>query len=381
MKKTNSAIVDIFMGDCGKGKIANDFSPQYDWVIRTSGANNCGHTIYRDNKKYVHNIVPSFDWRNKNVKAFIGSGTVIDLDHLLKEVSQLYSDCPDAVERLYLDPDAFTILPEHIEEDKAKNSHIGSTNRGVGPAYKEKTNRSGKKILSFIKENDNRISKLKEMGMKFKHVLELEENFSNSALLFESAQGIMIDIDHGTYPYVSCGSAGLAGIHASGFSFVKIDHVYGISKAYSTRVGNGPFPTESNDDITAHIAKVGMEIGATTKRARRCGYLDFPCMKYATSKSGATDLIITKLDILNSITQIPVCNSYKGIDKVVSPSQLVEAEPVYSHMKGWSSCASDANYEDAMALHDFISAIEKASGVKCSHISTGVSANDLRKWR
>lgn len=382
MKKIiNSAIVDLTYGDSAKGRVANEFSSKYDWVIRTSGANNCGHTIFRDGKKYVHNIVPSFDWRNKEIKAFIGSGTVIDLNHLLKEVSQLYQDCPSAVQRLYLDPDAFTILPEHIEEDKSKNGHIGSTNRGVGPAYKEKVNRTGKKILSFIKDNDNRISELKSMGMKFEYVLSLEQELSKSCLLFESAQGVMIDIDHGTYPFVSCGSAALAGIHSSGFSFSKLDNVFGLTKAYTTRVGNGPLAGEGDNYFNNTVAQVGKEVGATTGRARRVAPISLPELRYASRKAGATSLIVSKLDVLNGFDKIPMISSYSGIDSVVSTSQLEGAIPSIKYANGWKDCSSNANYVDAMSLSEYLEEFEKATDLKVSHISCGINPEDLRRWK
>lgn len=379
--KKNSVVLGTAYGDCGKGHVTNSFSKDYDWVIRTSGANNCGHTIFRDGVKYVHNIIPSFDWRQPALKAFIGSGVVIDLDHLVKEVTALFEARPDAVNRLYIDPDAFTILPEHIAEDKAKNGHIGSTNRGVGPAYKEKVGRTGKRLSGFISENDPRIDVLNKMGVKFKHVLELETEFKNSALLFENAQGVLIELDHGTYPFVSCGSASLAGIHSSGFSFVTIDKVYGVGKVYMTKVGNGPFPTKSSDALSAKIAEIGKEMGATTGRKRDVGYLDLPALQYACKKAGVTDLVITKFDVLNNLGDIPVCVSYKGIEKVVSASQLDSAQPEYVHMRGWGDCSQECGPADYMAMYDFIKKIETHTGVTVSYVSTGVEEKDLRKWR
>lgn len=381
MKNKKIVITGTGHGDEGKAKITHDFSSKYDWVIRTAGANNCGHTIYRDGKKYVHNLIPSFDWRNKKTKAFIGSNVLIDINHLLLEVESLWSENPGVVQNIYVDPDAFTILPDHIKQDKEKNKHIGSTNRGVGPAMVEKMGRSGLKVSHFIGNNDERILNLKKMGVNFKYNLELENNFTNSSIIFEGAQGIMIDIDHGSYPYVSCGSAGLAGIHSSGFSYIKIDNIYGIAKAYLTKVGNGPIPTIADNKMTKNIAKVGKEVGATTGRPRSIAYLDLPSLKYAITKGGITDLVMTKFDVLNGVDKIPVCTSYKGIDKVVSASQLFDAVPEYTHMNGWGSCSADANYIDAMALYEFVKKIEDSVGVKVSHVSTGISERDIRTWR
>lgn len=370
----NIAILGASYGDEGKGRIVHDFSSNYDWVVRFNGGANAGHTIYRDGVKYVHNLMPSFDWRSDKPKAYLGSGMVIDLSQLHKEVKSLYDINTSYASRVYVDIDAFVVLPEHKEEDKKNNGHIGSTNRGIGPAYKSKINRNGIRISNIINasnhhdENYQYIQSMISMGVQFTNVLLLRDIFRQSSIIFEGAQGILLDINHGIYPYVSCSDSTVAGVYANGFNFVKIDKVYGISKCYLTKVGEGPFPTEIYGDMATELRERGQEYGATTGRPRRIGWLDLPALKYACLKGGITDLIITKLDILNGMLEISVCDKYGH--EPTSPKDFYSTITYFKKIKGWNN---PKNVEEVQPL---ISLIESAVDCSVSMITFGVNPED-----
>lgn len=375
---SNIAILGAAWGDEGKGRVVHDFSPNYDWIIRFNGGANAGHTIYRDGVKYVHNLMPSFDWRSKRPKAFLGSGMVIDLEQLHKEVTALWNVSSVLPSRVYVDPNAFVVLPEHKEEDKKLNGHIGSTNRGIGPAYKSKIGRQGLRIYDVMHLADQTnsqvlIHELRKMGVQFKSLLELRRNFEQSELLFEGAQGVMLDINHGIYPYVSCSESTIAGVYSCGFHFAKIDEVYGVVKCYTTKVGEGPFPTELLGDEANSLRERGHEYGATTGRPRRVGWIDLPALDYACKMGGITKLIITKFDILNGMDKVPVCVAYEG-KEITSPNQFFDAKPQYIKAPGWTNASAKEE------LATFIRMVERGSGVQVSHISFGTEPTDLVKW-
>lgn len=369
---TNIVVLGSVYGDEGKGRVVHDFSPNYDWVIRFNGGANAGHTIYRDGIKFVHNLLPSFDWRSSRPKALLGSGMVIDLYQLLKEAEDLYSVNPEAVSRIYVDNNAFIVTEKHKEEDRINNQGIGTTNRGIGPAYRDKIYRKGKTVLdAYLDHSHYRvlIDKLKSLGVKFIDSLELHGEMSKGQLLFEGAQGVMIDINHGTYPYVTCSEATLAGVYSSGFNF-PIHIVYGVAKCYSTRVGEGPFPTEIHGPEADLLREAGQEYGATTGRPRRVGWLDLPALSYACKVGGITDLIITKFDILNNIGPVKVATEYE--DSVpTSPRHFFKAKPKYITVPGWND-ASNIN-----EIKPFLDMVTYHTGVKVTHVSYGIGKNDL----
>lgn len=378
----NIAILGSMWGDEGKGAITHHMSKDYDWVVRFGGGANAGHTIYRDGVKYVHNLLPSVDFRHKKVKSYLGAGMVIDLEKLLQEVKDADKHYPGVGKTIYVDKDAFLVQDKHKEEDKATNSHIGSTNRGIGPAYKDKVGRSGIRIGDLLsnamagkyEDYANLISDLYNLvsfGVTFTNVMSMEEEFKNSNILFEGAQGILLDINHGIYPYVSSSDCCASGIVSSGFGFVKIAKVYGVAKAYTTKVGAGPFPTEYEGKEAEELRERGHEYGATTGRPRRVGALDLPALKYACKKGGITDLIITKFDILDGLKEVKVCTSYQK--NPVSSSDFFTAEPVYSNIKGWSAKNKDE-------LEEFINMIASLTGVDIRYISWGTDPKDIIKW-
>jgi adenylosuccinate synthase len=371
---SNIVVLGAQNGDEGKGHITHNLSKDFDWVIRFNGGANAGHTIYRDGVKYVHNLMPSFDWRAPNVKAFLGAGMVIDLEQLHLEVQKLWNVNSDLPKRVYVDPDAFVVLPEHKETDKKLNAHIGSTNRGIGPAYTDKVSRKGLRIKDRMKDADtNRdqffIKELQKMGVQFKHVLELKRKMEHVNLLFEGAQGIMLDINHGIYPYVSCSDCTVAGIPAAGFAFAKIDKVYGVAKCYTTKVGEGPFPTEIFGDEAEKLRSMGNEFGATTGRPRRVGYIDLPALDYACKKGGITHLIITKFDILDGLESVKMCISYKKTP--VAPDDFFEAKPQYIDIEGWK------NSKETSQLDEFISKVEAFTGCSVEFVSCGTDTKDI----
>lgn len=370
---SNIAVLGAMWGDEGKGHITHRLSRDYDWVIRFNGGANAGHTIYRDGVKFVHNLLPSVDFRASHVKAYLGSGMVIDLEKLLDEVAEANKTYPGVGRRIYVDKDAFIVEQKHKDEDKSTNSHIGSTNRGIGPAYKDKIARSGKRVGDLFGAGDpNALLELMKLGVNFTTVLELEDVFKAGNLLFEGAQGILLDINHGIYPYVSCSDATIGGIIASGFAFAKLDKVYGVAKCYTTKVGEGPFPTELHGEDADDLRQMGNEFGATTGRPRRVGWLDLPALTYACKKGGITHLILTKFDILNGVPRVPVCVLYKKTP--ASPSDFFNASPLTTEVKGWTDA------KDPAQLKGFISLVENFTKRPVEIISCGTEDQDITDW-
>lgn len=374
----NIAVLGVQSGDEGKGRIVHEFSKDYDWVIRFGGGANAGHTIYRDGVKYVHNLLPSVDFRHKHIKSYLGSGMVIDLEKLRDEVVEADKHFPGVGKSIYVDKDAFLVTKKHKEEDAATNAHIGSTNRGIGPAYKDKVARCGYRVGDlFISRFEgyvplkDLVNELIKLGVHFQHVMEMESEFKNSDIIFEGAQGVLLDINHGIYPYVSSSDCCASGIVSSGFGFVKVDRVYGVAKAYTTKVGAGPFPTEYKDKEAEELRELGHEYGATTGRPRRVGALDLPALKYACKKGGITDLIVTKFDILDGIDKVKVCTAYKK--SPVSSSDFFTAEPIYSNIKGWSS-------KNKNELEEMVNMIVSKTGVDVRYISWGTDPKDIIEW-
>lgn len=375
---SNIAVLGAMWGDEGKGHITHHFSRDYDWVIRFNGGANAGHTIYRDGKKFVHNLLPSVDFRVPTVKAYLGAGMVINLQKLRDEIYDLEEAYPGAASRVYVDREAFMVLDEHIEEDKKTNGHIGSTNRGIGPAYRDKVNRKGVRIddlwtnRHFDPYYDDFMYQLCGKGVHFVHALDMEKEMKLGKLLFEGAQGVLLDINHGIYPYVSCSDATIGGIYSSGFGFAKVDTVYGVAKVYTTKVGEGPFPSELQGEEAEWLRKAGNEYGATTGRPRRVGWLDLPALKYACQKGGIDKLILTKLDILAGRDVVPVCATYKKPPSC--PSDFFDADPKYMEVLGWDNC------RDTTQIKPFINEVEYATGREVSFISCGTDDSDILAW-
>lgn len=384
----NIAIIGAAFGDEGKGHITHHLSKDYDWVVRFNGGANAGHTIWRDGVKFVHNLLPSVDFRNPNVKAYLGAGMVVDLDKLKEEVYDLEDHYPGAAKRIYVDREAFLVLDFHKEEDQRTNGHIGSTNRGIGPAYKDKVGRKGVRIDDLWHPNvffdpyyDDRMYQLCGQGVNFVHASEMRGKMEGTNLLFEGAQGVMLDINHGTYPFVSCSDCTIAGIISSGFAWAKLDQIYGVVKCYTTKVGEGPFPSEIKGDEAERLRNRGQEFGATTGRPRRVGWLDLPALRYAIAKGGIDTLVMTKFDILNGMEHVKVCASYdrkNDFDQTIEgnepmcPRDFFTAKPKYIDVPGWEN-ASNTNQ-----LFPFLSLVKNATNCPIEMVSCGTEDGDIK---
>ena len=395
----NTLILGLQWGDEGKGKIVDNLSESVDVVCRFQGGHNAGHTIKVNNEQTVLHLIPS-GILHDNTKCLIGNGVVLALDALDEEIRKLKDKGINFQDRFYISSACSLILSSHISIDKVrdKKESIGTTGRGIGPAYEDKIGRRAVRFgdignRSLLKEKiellvgyHNRLLKelhnhephdvneIFESVIKYK---DLYDQFcvdsqdlmykwvkNKKSILFEGAQGTLLDIDHGTYPYVTSSSTTAGGVSTGlGIGPKFIDKIIGISKAYATRVGEGPFLTELFDENGEMIAKKGNEFGATTGRPRRCGWLDLVALKKAIFTNSVTDLCITKLDVLDEMQEISVCIEY---DK---------NKPVYKKFKGWlSSTEGIKEYSDLpKEAKDYIEFIEDYIECNISIISTGPS--------
>lgn len=368
---TNIAVLDMALGDCGKGRMVHHFSPKFDVVCRIQGANNCGHVVYRNGKKYVHHLLPSADYRHKHIKSFLSSGMMIDLNALYEEIALFEQDFPGVGKSIFVDIDAFIIKPEHIAWDKEHNKHLQTTGKGVGPSVVDKYARTGTRVYNLINDNAEVIQRLKKLGVNFTTLLALREEFEKSNLILEGSQGVLLDINSGIYPYTTTTDCTISGIYASGFHFVKLDKVYGMMKPYLTRSGAGPVFTELNDDEAKSLREKAGEFGATTGRNRRIGHLDLVMTKYGIQRGGINALIISKLDIFDGKETVRVCDDYGK--PVYSPSDFTEPKLHYTDLPGWKDS------RDINQIKPFISYIEGFTGLKVEFASRGVNPEDIIK--
>ena len=395
------ALLGIVFGDEGKGKVVDYFTPRYDVVARFAGGPNAGHTIIFDGKKFVLRSIPSgiFDEGKVNI---IGNGCVIAPDLFMAEAHELEAAGYQLTERLHISKRAHLILPTHrvldraYEAAKGKNK-VGTTGKGIGPTYSDKAARVGLRVGDILNGFEAKYAALKarhEQILKDLHFTdyditeeekkwlegvdymrkfhltdtEIEINRALSEgknVLAEGAQGSLLDIDHGTYPYVSSSSTTSGGVCTGlGVAPNTIDHVFGIFKAYSTRVGGGPFPVELFDETGDTIRHIGNEYGAVTGRNRRCGWLDLVALKYAIMINGVTDLVMMKGDVLDGFTTIKVCTAYTkdGETTTDMPYDTEGWQPVYEELPGWNTPLSDIREEKDFpeAFKNYIAYIEKA---------------------
>lgn len=379
-----SIVLDLVYGDCGKGRIVDYLADKYDMIARFNGGANSGHVVYYNDKKYTLHLIPSGVFHNK--KCYIGNGVVIDPIALKEEIETLENDFP-IYKLLTISKYTHLITPEHILEDKAKNSKIGTTGRGIGPAYMSKVQRTGVRICDI---NDDFLNIYKEKNPEYYSALKFIEKLDiiddtvlyllnsvhkNMNILAEGAQGTLLDIDHGTYPYVSSSNSTVGGVITGlGISPKQIDNIYGIFKAYSTRVGNGAFVTEITDEISDKIRQNGNEYGATTGRPRRCGWLDIVALKYACMINGVTELIMTKADVLNDFDEIKVCIGYDVDGKITylfDKQYYDTAQPIYKSFKGWNTLTNKE------PLEKYIKFIESETEIKITIVSTGKERDNL----
>ena len=416
-------VIGAQWGDEGKGKIIDILTENADAVVRFQGGHNAGHTLVIDGDKTVLHLIPSGIFND--AKCIIGNGVVVHLPTLIKEIEYLQSKGIDIHSKLMISSQCPLVLPTHILIDEARErslgkKSIGTTGRGIGPVYEDKVARRVVHVmdlfdedlfrskLSSLIEYHNFILKelfgaegvdaeevLKDWMDQFDKIRNLvvdssktvnEFRASNSNILFEGAQGSMLDIDQGTYPFVTSSST-LSGASSlgSGIGPLDIDGVLGITKAYATRVGSGPFPTEIDDDYGKHMAKIGVEFGATTGRPRRCGWLDLVALRKAVNINSISHLCITKIDVLDGLDKILVAEEYEIEDKkydtlpAMSQNQYEKIVPVYKEYSGWAGKTSGLKSFDQLPTEaqTLIKGIEISVGVPISLISTGPDRNDM----
>ena len=402
-------------GDEGKGKIIDVLSPKADYIVRYQGGNNAGHTVVVNDDKFILHLLPSGIINSKG-KCVIGAGVVVDIDVLLEEIAVLEKRGMK-LDNLFIDERAHIIMPYHIEIDKAKEeamgeNKIGTTQRGIGPCYIDKIARNGIRIgdlleperfrdkltWNVLEKNDMLVrygkptfdleelyNKFMELADKIKFriidgVVEINEAIEEKKLvLFEGAQALMLDIDYGTYPYVTSSSPTAGGVTTGvGVSPRKIERILGVMKAYVTRVGEGPFPTEQDNEIGEKLRAIGHEYGATTGRPRRCGWLDLVICRYAVLINGLTDIVLTKIDVLTGFEKIKVAVGYEIDGKVHTsyPGNLRKSKPlkiVYEELDGWMEDITQIkNYEELPEnCKKYIEYIENKLNCNVSMVSVG----------
>ena len=418
----NVVVVGSQWGDEGKGKIVDWLSSEADVVIRFQGGHNAGHTLVIDGKTYKLRLLPSGIVR-KNKKSIIGNGVVIDPWSLIEEINEIKNKGVDInEENLLISESATLILPIHseldaIREDNTKNSKIGTTRRGIGPAYEDKVGRRSIRVIDLLSEQnlDAKLStllehhnflrkgmgkeeynkdKLKEDLLKiapkilkyskpiWKKIEEFKKN--NKKILFEGAQGILLDVDHGTYPFVtSSNTVASSAATGSGCGINTINYILGITKAYTTRVGEGPFPTELKNNVGEKLGERGKEFGTVTSRKRRCGWFDGVLVRQTIKTSGINGIALTKLDVLDQFDEIKVCVEYdldgKKIDYLPTLSDhQFEVKPVYKTFKGWNSstCGIKKFSDLPKNAQNYINFIQDFVEAKVSTISTSPERND-----
>ena len=413
MSNKADIIVGLQWGDEGKGKIVDHKAQTHDVVCRFAGGHNAGHTIVVDSREYALHLIPS-GVLNPNAINIIGNGVVLSPENLIeKELKQF-----DSLKgKLFISDKAHLLLPYHAQIDKAREKlrkkAIGTTGKGIGPAYADKIRRVGhrvgelkdpskltKKIISYF--TDNRLL-FEALGIDTPNESDLFDQLSyykdnlysyiadtshlvwqyldeGKRVLLEGAQGTMLDIDHGTYPYVTSSNTISAGACIGlGLNPKDIGRVTGISKAYCTRVGNGPFPTEDFGEDGERLAKVGREFGTTTGRKRRCGWFDAVALKYACRLNGCDEIALMKLDVLDGFDEVKVCVAYDFEGEIIDyvPYELESVKPVYKSFKGWDSVKGVKEYENLpQNAKDYIKAIEELTQTKIGIISTSPDRED-----
>lgn len=404
-------------GDEGKGKIVDLLTEQAEAVVRFQGGHNAGHTLVIDGEKTVLHLIPSGILRD-DVVCYIGNGVVLSPEALLKEMKELEEKGVPVRERLKLSPSCPLILPYHVALDQAREiargaSKIGTTGRGIGPAYEDKVSRRGLRVADLL-HPERFAQKLKEVmeyhnfalqhyykaePVDYQTVLDEaltmateivpmvdrvtdrlhEHHERGDHMLFEGAQGSLLDIDHGTYPFVTSSNTTAGGASTgSGFGPRYLDYVLGITKAYTTRVGSGPFPTELDDENGRHMAEKGHEFGATTGRPRRCGWFDAVALRQSIQINSVSGLCLTKLDVLDGLETIKICTGYRNAqgESITTPVDAEEyeaLEPVYEEVAGWTESTFGAKSLEELPANAraYIKRLEEVTGAPIDLVSTG----------
>jgi adenylosuccinate synthase len=413
-------ILGLQWGDEGKGKIVDYFAPGYDVIARFQGGPNAGHTLYIEGKKTVLHQIPSGIFHENKIN-LIGNGVVLDPVTLKRECESVKAFGVNFEKTLFISERAHLILPSHRALDKASETSkgiekIGSTLKGISPAYMDKTGRNGLRVGDLADKNFSTLySKLKIKHQKLlenfsfaEDVSQWEEEFfeaieflkglqivngeyfindkiqQGKKVLAEGAQGSMLDVDFGTFPFVTSSNTISAGVCTGlGIAPQKIKEVLGVTKAYCTRVGSGPFPTELNDETGEKIRQVGNEFGSTTGRPRRCGWIDLVALRFASMINGVTQLVMTKADVMDSLDTLQVCNAYNinGKEHTQIPFQMfrMNIEPVYKEFAGWKADITNIKIYDDLPerMKEYISYLDAILGTPVKYISNGPGSDQI----
>ncbi|HET7621843.1 MAG TPA: adenylosuccinate synthase [Gemmatimonadaceae bacterium] len=413
-------VVGAQWGDEGKGKLVDVLAERADWVVRYQGGANAGHTVHIGGHSFVLHQIPS-GIMHPGVRCAIGNGVVLDPDTLFTEIDELVHDGVDVEGRLYVSDRAHLVLPYHklLDCESAASRAIGTTGRGIGPAYEDKIARRGIRVLDL--RHPDRLREL--LGRSIEHAniqlaaygsekrADLDETVSllerlaprllpladdvglavhraqkaRAAVLLEGAQGSLLDVDHGTYPFVTSSSTTSGGAATGvGIGPGTIDAVLGVVKAYTTRVGNGPLPTELEEPLASKVRELGHEFGATTGRARRCGWFDAVVVRYAARVNGLTGLAVTKLDVLDTLDRVAICTGYEVDGEPVDefPGDLVELErvvPRYEWFAGWKSSTAGARKLEELpsAARRYMERIQELADTPIVYVSVGTRRDQI----
>lgn len=418
----NIVVLGTQWGDEGKGKIVDLLTTKADAVVRFQGGHNAGHTLVINGKKTVLHLIPS-GILHDGVTCLIGNGVVLSPEALLKEMAELKAEGVNVAEKLLLSTSCPLILPYHIALDQAReiargNAKIGTTGRGIGPAYEDKVARRGIRLgdlrnpekfaekvrevmdlhnftltqyykvdaVDVQKTIDDALALVPILTPMMADVVETLHDYrrEGKSVLFEGAQGSLLDIDHGTYPYVTSSNTTAGGAPSgSGVGPLYLDYVLGITKAYTTRVGSGPFPTELHDDIGEHLGVKGNEIGATTGRSRRCGWFDAMAVRRAVQINSISGICLTKLDVLDGLEVVKICTGYQDAQGNALPLEIdsdyfEKLIPVYEEMPGWSTSTVGAQSFDALPIEakNYIKRLETLIETRVDIVSTGPDRNE-----
>ena len=413
-------VVGAQWGDEGKGKLVDVLAERADWVVRYQGGANAGHTVYVGEKKFVLHQIPS-GILHPGVRCAIGNGVVLDPETLFREIDTLVADGIDVTGRLYVSERAHMVLPYHklVDGESASNKAIGTTGRGIGPTYEDKAGRRGVRVLDL--RNPARLRTLVEAGVAHANArlaatgsekrVDVEETLAmlqslaprllaladdtglavhralkaGAAVLLEGAQGSMLDVDHGTYPFVTSSNttAGGAAIGA-GIAPTALQVILGVVKAYTTRVGAGPMPTEFAEPMQTHMRTLGNEFGATTGRARRCGWFDAVVVRFAARVNGLTDLAVTKLDVLDTLDRIALCTGYEIDGELHTEfpgdlSLLDRAVPRLEWFEGWQRPTGDARTLEELPpqARAYLDRIEALCETRITYVSVGTRRDQI----
>ncbi len=417
MRAKTAVVLGAQWGDEGKGKIVDVLSGGFSVVARYAGGHNAGHTVIIRGQKFILQLVPCGVLR-PDCRAVIGNGVVLDPVAFLKEIGKLRDLGVNVDEQLFVSNRAQVILPYHrmielASENAPGRQKIGTTSRGIGPAYEDKMHRSGLRVIDLLNRkllkthienacNEKNAIAHALFGTDPLDPIKMYDEYAEAAerirpfvadtaallneairkgqsVMFEGAQGTMLDIDHGTYPFVTSSSATAGGaVIGTGVGPTAIGTVIGVTKAYVTRVGEGPFPTEISGPVSDELRARGQEYGAVTGRPRRCGWLDLPLLRYSNEINGTEWLVVTKLDVLDSFAEIPICTGYriggKAVDTIPADvSGFEQLEPVYTQMKGWQTSTEGITAFDQLpqAAQAYLRFLEAESGARIGMVSTG----------